>query len=302
MSTNPASRQVRSLVLVICYFSTVLCSFHVASASLRAAGGVGVQDGETTFDHYREIKNRRACLSRISIWMDDSEGILAFGASYAHVTDGPQRTLLEVPRVTTRAFSFVYGNNSDPLPSLSILLQSGEYVQSMQGWYSLSGAQITINYINFTVHLLNGSSVGYSVGSQSGWEDSVEGPVFGFWGSHSTHITHLGVYVDQGLWREGRFSLIKYPKYGTIGGPFDHSFDAYDSVLQDSVTIDFLSVYHSPGAISGLHVDYYYPLDGSSDLMLHGRSAEVFGDIFLNVSAGDFIAGMDLGISGELQW
>lgn len=290
------------VALIICDIIAILCSFHAASASLRAVGGVGVQEGATTFDHYRELKNHKACLSRISIWMDASEGILAFGASYAIVVDRSERGQLEVPRVTSSAFFSIHGNNSDPPPSLSILLQSGESVQSMQGGYGLSGAQVTINYINFTVQLLNGSTAVYGVGVQSGWQDNVEGPVFGFWGSHSAHITHIGVYVDQALWNEGRLGLLKYPKYGTIGGPFDRSFDSYDSLLQDSVTIDFLSVYHSADAISGFHVDYYYPHDGSSVLKLYGRSSVVFGDIRLNISAGDFIAGMDLGLSGEQQW
>ena len=261
-----------------------------------------MQDGATTFDHYRELKNHKACLSRISIWMDASEGILAFGASYAIVVDGSERNQLEVPRVTTSFFSSVYGNNSDPPPSLSIQLQSGEFVQSVQGWYSLSGAQVTINYINLIVQLLNGSTAVYGVGVQSGWQDKVEGPVFGFWGSHSTHITHIGVYVDQALWNNGRLGLLKYPKYGTIGGLFDRPFDSYDSVLQDSVRIDFLSVYHSADAINGFHVNYYYPHDGSSVLKRYGRSSVVFGDILLNISAGDFIAGMHLGLSGEQQW
>lgn len=262
-----------------------------------------MHDGATTFDHNRELKNRKACLSRVSVWMDASEGLLAFGASYAYVTDRSERIQLEVPRVTTSAFTSIYGNNSDPSPSLTILLQSGESVQSMQGWYSLSGAQVTINYLNFTVQLQNGSTVAHCVGEQSGWQDSVEGPIFGFWGSHGTHITHIGVYIDQALWSEGRLSLLKYPKYGTIGSPFGRLFDSYEFVLHDSVTIDFLSVYHSTDAINGFFVDYYYPHNESSDLEFYGWSSEVYGDIILNISAGDVIARLDLGLSGELlQW
>ena len=297
-----AADKVAHLVSTICYVIAILCSFHVVSASLRAVGGVGVHDGATTFDHYRELKNRKACLSRVSVWMDASEGLLAFGASYAYVTDGSERIQVEVPRVTTSAFTSIYGNNSDPSPSLTILLQSGESVRSMQGWYSLSGAQATINYINFTVQLQNGSTVTHYVGEQSGWQDSVEGPIFGFWGSHGTHITHIGVYIDQALWSEGRLSLLKYPKYGTIGSSFGRLFDSYDFVLQDSVTIDFFSVYHSTDAINGFIVDYYYPHDESSDLEYYGWTSGVYGDIILNISAGDVIARLDLGLSGELQW
>lgn len=295
-SASGPSAATRLVALIICDIIARLCSSHVASASLRAVGGVGVQDGVTTFDHYRELEIQRGCLSQINIWMGASGGMLAFGASYI---DGTESNQLEASRVTTSAFLSVYGNNSDPSPSLSILLRSGEYVQSMQGWYGLSGAQVAINYISFTVQLLNGSTAVFGVGVQSGWQESVEGPVFGFWGSHNTYITHIGVYVDQGLWNKGRLSLLKFPKYGTIRSAFDRSFDSYDSVRRDSVTIDFLSVYHSADVISGFHVNFYFPNEGSSNLRLYGRSAVVFGDIVLNVSAGDFIAGIDLGLSGE---
>ena len=284
------------MALVICDIIARLCSSHVATASLRAVGGVGVQDRVTTFDHHRELRMQRACLSQISIWMGASGGILAFGASYI---DGAASNQLEASRVTTSAFMSIYANHSDPPPTLSIQLESGEYVQSMQGWYGLSGAHVTINYISFTVQLLNGSTAVFGAGVQSGWQETVDGPVFGFWGSHDTHITHIGVYVDQTLWNESRLSVLKLPKYGTIRSAFDRPFDSYDSVSQDSVTIDFLSVYQSADGISGFHVNFYFPNNGSGDFMLYGRFAAMYGDIRLNASVGDFIAGMDLGLSGE---
>ena len=245
-------------------FVVLLCCLALSCGRFLRAGGPGVvQEGvTTTFDHLKdpELKLEENAgsfrLSRIQVWYNNSEGIVAIQASYI------VKDVLVDSQLVQFGSSLSQENSVATVPSFTVDLGESEFVESISGFYTAEGG-VSVNYLSFSVkNETHTETREYGGGRMSGIVTSILGPVVSLWGQlHDSGFSQIGIYVDPTEWvRETQ--LLKLPLYGAGSiGATSISLrlkDPVPSILSNPVStqIATIIVTYTNDTLHALVVDY----------------------------------------------
>ena len=202
---------------IVAQFVVLLCCLALSCGRFLRAGGPGVVQervNTTTFDHLKdpELKLEEHAgsfrLSRIQVWYNNSEGIVAIQASYL------VKDVLVDSQLVRLGSSLSQENPLTNVLSFIVDLGENEFVERISGYYTAEGV-VSVNYLSFSVrNETHTETREYGGGRTSGIAVSVLGPVVSLWGQlHDSGFSQIGIYVDPTEWvRETQ--LLKLPLYG----------------------------------------------------------------------------------------
>ena len=212
------------LLAVTQFFLALVLWTTAAKGALYRTASIGGTGGTLEFDDFTVINSTSDCRPRnILLWQECVEGVpcgvfsgfTGFEPSHAICRSGDCYILWNRKRVIV--------NWPGVGPTSDIVLEHGDFVETMYGYIKIVGRNIGLYLLNGVGIVVRrrgaeGRSEEIFAGHREGMYMEILGPLVGFWGSRGLGFDQLGAYMDPSVWPERPSRFVIREMHGALIG------------------------------------------------------------------------------------